>query len=67
MNWIALEHLLDQTPKSRLVTLDPALDHAELRQRALRLAAGLRNRGVARLAVHLEDAADLAVALLGAW
>lgn len=67
MNWIALEHLLDQTPKSRLVTLDPALDHAELRQRALRLAAGMRNRGVARLAVHLEDAADLAVALLGAW
>jgi len=67
MNWIALEHLLDQTPKSRPVTLDPALDHAELRQQALRLAAGLRNRGVARLAVHLEDAADLAVALLGAW
>ncbi|WP_417781073.1 AMP-binding protein [Stutzerimonas xanthomarina] len=67
MNWIALEHLLDQAPKSRPVTLDPVLEHAELRQQALRLAAGLRNRGVARLAVHLEDAGELAIALLGAW
>ena len=40
MNWISLEHLLDQTPKSRPVTLAPELDHAELRQQALRLAAG---------------------------
>ncbi|MAL36331.1 MAG: AMP-binding protein, partial [Pseudomonas sp.] len=67
MNWIPLEHLLDQTPTSRPVTLDPVLEHAELRQRALRVAAGLRNRGVARLAVHLEDAGELAIALLGAW
>ena len=67
MNWISLEHLLDQTPKSRPVTLAPELDHAELRQQALRLAAGLRNRGVARLAIHLEDAGELAIALLGAW
>lgn len=67
MNWISLEHLLDQTPRSRPVTLEPNLDHAELRQQALRLAAGLRNRGVARLAVHLEDAGELAIALLGAW
>jgi acyl-coenzyme A synthetase/AMP-(fatty) acid ligase len=67
MNWISLEHLLDQTPKSRPVTLEPDLEHAELRQQALRLAAGLRNRGVARLAIHLEDAGELAVALLGAW
>ncbi|MCQ4286847.1 AMP-binding protein [Pseudomonas stutzeri] len=67
MNWISLEHLLEQAPKSRQVTLERALDHAELRQQALRLAAGLRNRGVARLAVHLEDAGELAIALLGAW
>lgn len=67
MNWISLEHLLEQAPKSRQVTLEPTLDHAELRQQALRLAAGLRNRGVARLAVHLEDAGELAIALLGAW
>ncbi|MCQ2031486.1 acyl-CoA synthetase family protein [Stutzerimonas zhaodongensis] len=67
MNWISLECLLDQAPKSRLVAVDPVLEHAELRQRALRLAAGLRNRGIVRLAVHLEDAGELAVALLGAW
>jgi non-ribosomal peptide synthetase component F len=28
---------------------------------------GLQARGVQRLAVHLEDAAELAIALLGAW
>lgn len=67
MNWIPLERLLEQAPKPRQVTLEPPLDHAELRQQALRLAAGLRNRGVARLAVHLQDAGELAVALLGAW
>lgn len=67
MSWIPLEHLLEQAPKSRLVTLEPNLTHTELRQSALRLAAGLRNRGVARLAVHLEDAGELAIALLGAW
>jgi acyl-coenzyme A synthetase/AMP-(fatty) acid ligase len=67
MNWVPLEHLLYQAPKSRAVTLDPAMDHAELRQLALRLAAGLRNRGVARIAVHLEDSGELAIALLGAW
>ncbi|MCF6781350.1 AMP-binding protein [Stutzerimonas stutzeri] len=67
MNWIALEHLLDQSLQARPVTLSPALDHAELRLQALRLAGGLQARGVRRVAVHLEDAAELAVALLGAW
>lgn len=67
MNWIALEQLLNQTPNERPVTLQPALDHAGLRLQALRLAAGLQARGVRRIAVHLEDAAELAVALLGAW
>ncbi|VVM83621.1 hypothetical protein PS631_02467 [Pseudomonas fluorescens] len=33
----------------------------------MRLAGGLQQRGVQRLAVHLEDAAELAIALLGAW
>ena len=31
------------------------------------LAGGLQQRGVQRIALHLEDAAELAVALLGAW
>ncbi|WP_323150816.1 AMP-binding protein [Pseudomonas glycinae] len=67
MNWIKLEQLLLKALPARAVTSAPALDHAQLREQALGLAAGLQARGVKRLAVHLEDAADLAVALLGAW
>ncbi|WP_367598371.1 AMP-binding protein [Pseudomonas fulva] len=67
MNWINLEHLLLPLDAPRQVTQAPVLDHAELSQQALRLASGLRARGVRRLAVHLEDAAQLAAALLGAW
>ncbi|MDF9617341.1 AMP-binding protein [Pseudomonas entomophila] len=67
MNWINLEHLLRPLDAPRRVTQAPALDHAELCHQALRLAGGLRQRGVRRLAVHLEDAASLAIALLGAW
>ena len=67
MNWIHLEHLLRPLDAPRQVTLGPALDHAQLCQHALRLAGGLRQRKVKRLAVHLEDAGALAIALLGAW
>ncbi|MDX9666474.1 AMP-binding protein [Pseudomonas sp. P5_152] len=67
MNWIKLEHLLLKTQTQRAVTSGPALDHARLCEQALSLAAGLQARGVQRIAVHLEDAADLAIALLGAW
>ncbi|WP_285419742.1 acyl-CoA synthetase family protein [Pseudomonas sp. efr-133-TYG-5] len=67
MNWIRLEQLLLKELPARAVTCAPALDHARLREQALGLAAGLQARGVQRMAVHLEDAAELAVALLGAW
>lgn len=67
MNWINLEHLLRPLDAPRQVTQAPELDHALLCQQALQLAGGLRQRGVSRLAVHLDDAAQLAVALLGAW
>ncbi|MDI6933615.1 AMP-binding protein [Serratia sp. Se-PFBMAAmG] len=67
MNWINLEHLLRPLDAPRQVTQAPELDHARLCQQALQLAGGLRQRGVSRLAVHLDDAAQLAVALLGAW
>ncbi|MGN8274188.1 AMP-binding protein [Pseudomonas sp. SMN5] len=67
MNWITLEQMLLEALPERAVTADPALNHAQLRDAALRLAAGLQTRGVRYVAVHLEDAADLAVALLGAW
>ena len=67
MNWIKLEQLLLKGHAERRVTTDPALNHATLREQALRLAGGLQQRGVQHIAVHLDDAAELAVALLGAW
>ncbi|BBP62896.1 AMP-binding protein [Pseudomonas sp. Cab53] len=67
MNWITLEQMLLEAQPERAVAVAPALDHAQLRDAALRLAAGLQARGVRHAAVHLEDAADLAITLLGAW
>ena len=67
MNWIKLEQLLLKAEPERAVTAEPSLDHAHLCAQALNLAAGLQALGVQRIAVHLEDAADLAIALLGAW
>jgi acyl-coenzyme A synthetase/AMP-(fatty) acid ligase len=67
MNWINLEHLLLKPHPARAVTFAPSLDHAQFCAQALRVAAGLRARGVQRLAVHLEDAGELAIALFGAW
>jgi acyl-coenzyme A synthetase/AMP-(fatty) acid ligase/3-hydroxymyristoyl/3-hydroxydecanoyl-(acyl carrier protein) dehydratase len=67
MNWIKLEQLLLKAQPERAVTADPVLNHAQLCEQALSLAAGLQAQGVRRIAVHLEDAADLAIALLGAW
>ncbi|WP_260959466.1 AMP-binding protein [Pseudomonas citri] len=67
MNWIPLERMLLKALPERAVAVEPGLNHAQLREAALCLAAGLQARGVRHVAVHLEDAADLAVALLGAW
>jgi len=67
MTWISLEQLLLQACNGRGISFEPALDHAQLREQALRLAAGLQHRQIKRLAVHLSDAGELAVALLGAW
>lgn len=67
MNWIKLEQLLLKALPARAICQAPAFDHTQLRAQALSVAAGLQSRGVKRLAVHLEDAADLAIALLGAW
>jgi acyl-coenzyme A synthetase/AMP-(fatty) acid ligase len=65
MNWLPLEHLLLEAYPGRAVTAD--LDHPQLRQHALQLAAELQGRGVKRLALYLDDAAELAIALLAAW
>jgi acyl-CoA synthetase (AMP-forming)/AMP-acid ligase II/3-hydroxymyristoyl/3-hydroxydecanoyl-(acyl carrier protein) dehydratase len=67
MNWIPLEHLLLEALPARELTMAPALDHARFCEQALSVAAGLQARGIKRLAVHLEDAGELAVALFGAW
>ncbi len=67
MNWIKLEQLLLKALPARAICQAPALNHTQLRAQALSVAAGLQSRGVKSLAVHLEDAADLAIALLGAW
>ncbi|KAA0949085.1 AMP-binding protein [Pseudomonas sp. ANT_H14] len=67
MNWLNLEHLLLEPVAQRPVTAEPDLNHAQLCEQALSLAAGLQARGIQRLAVHLEDASLLAIALLGAW
>lgn len=67
MTWIKLEHLLLKAQPERAVTAEPALNHAHLCERALCLATGLQAQGVRRIAVHLDDGAELAIALLGAW
>ncbi|WLH36121.1 AMP-binding protein [Pseudomonas sp. FP2196] len=67
MNWIKLEQLLLKALPARAISHAPALDHAQLCEQALSVAAGLQAQGVRRLAVHLEDAAELAIGLLGAW
>jgi acyl-coenzyme A synthetase/AMP-(fatty) acid ligase/3-hydroxymyristoyl/3-hydroxydecanoyl-(acyl carrier protein) dehydratase len=67
MRWINLEQLLLAGHSGRPVSLSPALDQAAVRARALSLAAALQARGVQRLALYLDDAAELAIALLGAW
>ena len=46
MNWIKLEQLLLKGYTDRRVTVDPELNHATLREQALRLPGGLRQRGV---------------------
>ncbi|MGG2395537.1 AMP-binding protein [Pseudomonas sp. SH1-B] len=67
MTWLPLTDLLLEAHAGRQVALEPALEHGALRQRALRLAAALQARGIKRVALYLEDAGELAIALLGAW
>lgn len=66
MSWIDLQHLLLEQHSTTLAGPEP-LVHAELTQQALSLAAGLHSKAIKQVAVHLLDAGDLAVALLGAW
>ena len=54
MTWLPLAELLLHPLTGRAVALAPALDHAQLQQRALRLAGALQARGVQRVALYLE-------------
>lgn len=65
--WIDLHRQLSTDCPGRPVALGPRLEHPALVHRALAVAGALRERGVTRVALYLEDAADLASALLGAW
>jgi len=67
MSWINLERLLLDADPARVVAHSPALSHAQWGERTLGVAAALQARGVSSVAIHLEDAGDLAVALFAAW
>lgn len=67
VDWIDPSHLLLTPQPGRSVTVGPALDHAGFCTQALSVAAGMQARGIKRLALHLEDAGELAIALFAAW
>lgn len=67
MKWISLEALLLEPLAQRNVSLDPALNHQQFCQRALLLASYFKAQQIQRVAIHLDDAADLAIALFAAW
>lgn len=66
MSWIDLQYLLLEQHPTTVAGPEP-LTHAELAQQALSFAAGLQIKNIQQIAVHLLDAGDLAIALLGAW
>jgi acyl-coenzyme A synthetase/AMP-(fatty) acid ligase/3-hydroxymyristoyl/3-hydroxydecanoyl-(acyl carrier protein) dehydratase len=67
MSWMNLERLLLDADPARVIAHSPALSHAQWREQTLGVAAALQARKVSSVAIHLEDAGDLAVALFAAW
>lgn len=67
VDWINPERLLLDPQPGRELTQAPALNHAQFCEQALSIAAGLHAQGIKQLAVHLEDAGELAIALFAAW
>jgi acyl-coenzyme A synthetase/AMP-(fatty) acid ligase len=67
MSWMNLERLLLDADPTRVVAHSPAMSQAQWRDRTLSVASALQARGVSSVAIHLEDACDLAVALFAAW
>lgn len=67
VDWINPERLLLDPQPGRALTQAPELNHGQFCAQALSIAAGLQARGIKRLALHLEDAGELAIALFAAW
>lgn len=67
MNWIDLDRLMLESHPERLVAHDPVMSQAQLCERALAVAADLQQRKVRCVAIYLEDAGQLAIALFAAW
>jgi acyl-coenzyme A synthetase/AMP-(fatty) acid ligase/3-hydroxymyristoyl/3-hydroxydecanoyl-(acyl carrier protein) dehydratase len=65
--YTSIGNLLMHGADDRIAALDPVLTRHDIVEDALRFAATLQTRQIQRLAVHLQDAADLATVLLGAW
>ncbi|TDV66049.1 acyl-coenzyme A synthetase/AMP-(fatty) acid ligase [Pseudomonas sp. LP_7_YM] len=61
------EQLLLAAYPGRRITHAPDMSQAQWREHVLMIAAALQQRGVNCVAIHLEDAAELAIALFGAW
>lgn len=67
MNWTPLERLLLDARPDRLVTHGPAMSQVQWRDHVLTAAADLQQRNVSSVAIYLEDACELAIALFAAW
>jgi len=67
MKSISLARLLLELPAGRLLALEPTLLAGDFVQRVCAAAGSLRQRNTQRVAIHLEDAAELAIALYATW
>lgn len=67
MKSISLARLLLELPAGRPLALEPTLLAGDFVQRVCAAAGALRQRNAQRVAIHLEDAAELAIALYAAW
>ncbi|MBD9501557.1 AMP-binding protein [Pseudomonas sp. BGr12] len=67
MKSISLARLLLELPAGRPLALEPTLLASDFLQRVCAAAGALRQRNARRVAIHLEDAAELAIALYAAW
>ncbi|WP_325437068.1 AMP-binding protein [Pseudomonas nitroreducens] len=67
MKPISLARLLLDLPAGRILALEPSLPANDFVRRVCAAAGALRQRDTQRVAIHLEDAAELAIALYAAW